>query len=82
MNHLVQHKAELRPSQHEMALDSSLQRGTLSVIIFFSNFHFNNISTNYNYTSHYIRQCTIGCHSGTKIKKKSSVLEKKSLANY
>ena len=36
----------------------------------FSNFHFNNISTNYNYTSHYIRQCTIGCHSGTKIKKK------------
>ena len=35
--------------------------------LFFSNFHFNNISTNYNYTSHYRRQCTIGCHSGTKV---------------
>ena len=36
------------------------------IIIFFSNFHFNNISITYNYTSHYLGQCTIGCHSGTK----------------
>ena len=36
----------------------------------FSNFHFINISTNYNYTSHYLRQCTIGCHSDTEKKKK------------
>ena len=34
-----------------------------------NNFHFNNISITYNYTSHYLRQCTIGCHSGTKMKK-------------
>ena len=47
--------------------DEGALQGYQSRRIFFSNFHFNNISTNYNYTSHYIRQCTIGCHSGTKI---------------
>ena len=48
-----------------------------SLLIFFSNFHFNNVSITYNYTSHYLRQCTIGCHSGTKKKQKKKKKKKR-----